>query len=261
MEKNKIFRSPDKTWNNKGIAPVKSVNRIAVVGVGQGSGVSFVAGSLASAFSCRPSEEDVSIVELGSPYFYEACGMEKRFVQREFIRFYEVLLCKGKIKGLRNIEDRINWVLRSPLDRTEREICTADFLRLIHCVEGTLLFFDCSCVDAKFLWDILPEMDAIVAVIDPLPSKLIPGGPFIQRLRFVFPKTVFIVNKMNQGVHKGELNRFLKGIDMCWMPLLEAQWLYKAEYNCLLPYAIPNIQAEISQPLTMLSNALMRSMD
>lgn len=261
MENNKLFRNPDKIWNIKGASPVKSVKRIAVIGVGQGVGVSFVAGALASAFSCRPADEEVSIIELGTSYFYEAYGIEKRFIQREFIRFYDALLCKKNIKGLRNIEDNVNWILHCPLDRTDRELCIADFLRLIHHAEGTLLFFDCSSVCEKFLWDILPEMDAVVAIIDPLPSKLIPGGALIQRLRFVFPKTIFVVNKMNQGVHKGELKRFLKGIDVCSIPLLHAQWLYKAEYNCLLPYAIPNIQTEISQPLKILSRTIIRSID
>jgi hypothetical protein len=104
-------------------------------------------------------------------------------------------------------------------------------------------------------------MDAVIAVIDPLPSKLIPGGLFIQRLCFILPKTVFVVNKINKGVHKGELKRFLKGIDTYLMPLVSTQFMYKAEYNCILPYAIPAIKGEIDKPLKALSDALIHVAD
>lgn len=260
MENNKLFRIPDKVRNKKRISTVKDVKRIAIVSVGGHTGASFVTGLLAAFLSTRAAfEEEVSIIELGSSYFYEAYGIEKRFIQREFIRFYDILFHKGRIKGLRNSEDNINWVLRCPLTQFEEDANTSDTFRLIHNVAGTLLFFDCSAVPEKRLWDILPEMDAILAVIDPLPSKLIPQGPFIQRLRFTLPQTVFVANKMNKGVHRGELNRFLDGIDFYPLPLVDAPCVYKAEYNCILPYGIPDIRKEVEKPLKALSVAMLRT--
>lgn len=259
MENNKLFRTPEKLRNKKSISAVKDVKRVAIVGIGSHSGASFVTGLLAAVFSCHSfSEEEVSIIELGSPYFFEAYGIEKRFIQREFLNFYDILYQKGRIKGLKNIEDHINWVLRCPLKQLSEDSQIADTFRLIHNVAGTLLLFDCSAVCESLLWDILPEMDTIIAVIDPLPSKLIPQGPFIQRLRLTLPQTVFVVNKMNKGVHKGELRRFLQGVDFYPLPLVTASGLYKAEYNCVLPYAIPEIRSEIEVPLRALLETILR---
>lgn len=261
MQKNTLFRNPDKMWNKRNIKDVKEKRKIALVGTGSGVGVSFLTGALASFFSCRTTEAAVAVVELGSSYFYEAYGIEKRFVQRDFIRFYEHLLLKESIRGLRNIEENINWVLRCPSEARENQMRIGDALRLVNHVEGSLLLFDCSSVAEELLWDILPEMDAIVAVIDPLPSKLLPGGELIRRLQFVFPATLFVVNKINQGIHQGELKRFLKGFDCYPMPLVCARWMYQAEYNCVLPYTIAPVKAQIDQPLRTLSSTLMQRAD
>lgn len=260
MENNKLFRIPNIVRNKTNISTVKEVKRIAVISIGGHTGVSFVTGLLAASFSKRSAcEEEVSLVELGSSYFYEAYGIEKRFIQRDFICFYDILSNKGQIKGFTNSEDNINWILRCPFPQFQEHIDIAAAFRLIHNVSGTLLFFDCSAVPENHLWEILPEMDVIVAVIDPLPSKMIPQGPFIQRLRFTFPQTVFVVNKMNKGVHRGELNRFLDGIDFFPLPLVDAAGVYKAEYNCILPYSITDIKKEVEKPLQALTEVMIHT--
>ncbi|NCB41298.1 MAG: hypothetical protein EOM59_01560 [Clostridia bacterium] len=260
MEKNKLFRIPEKMWNKKSVLGVKDVKRIAVVGAERSVGTSFITGMLGAAFSFSPAfEEDVTIVELGSPYFFEAYGIEKKFLQRGYIQFYDMLFHKKGLKGLKNIEDNINWILRCPLDKYRGEISSLDVFRLIHNAEGSLLFFDCSALNEDTLWDILPEMDVVIVVIDPLPSKLVPRGPFIQRLSLTFPKMIFVVNKMNKGVHRGELCRFLEGIDFYPVPFFQPQWMYKAEYNCILPYCIPDIKDEMEIPSKALAKAIMES--
>jgi len=259
MKENKLFRIPDKMWNKRSPSDVKETKRIAVVGAERSVGTSFVTGMLGASFSLFAAEEEVGIVELGSPYFFEAYGIEKKFLQRDFIQFYDMLFQKKSLKGLKNIEGNINWILRCPLDQNKGNISSLDIFRLIHNAAGSLLFFDCSAVPEDALWDILPEMDVVVVVLDPLPSKLLPRASFIQRLHLMFPKAIFVVNKMNKGVHRGELCRFLAGIDFYPVPFIQPQWMYKAEYNCLLPYCIPDIKSEIEHSLKALSMAIMDS--
>jgi hypothetical protein len=263
MKSSKLFRMPDKVRNKPFVTGVKETRRIAIIGSGRGVGVSLLSGFLASyAAGMAAWEDSVSLIEMGTPYFYDAYGIEKRFVHRDFLALYEILNRRGSIKGLANVEENINWVLRRPpvdgRDPLHADVACA--LHMVHNAQGTLLLFDCSGITEELLWELLPEMDGVVLVVDPMPSSLIPAGGVIRQLRLTADKTVLVVNKMNKGVHKGELCRFIGTKDFLEFPLIGAENLYKAEYNCVLPYALPQVRKETEKHVINLWNLIFQGL-
>lgn len=256
MDHHVLFRIPDSGRNRTATLPVKEDRKIAVLGTGPGSGVSLTAGLLVSWLRQHVPGEAVTLIEMGSSYFYEAYGVEKRFMHRDFYRFYELMAQKSSIKGLSNMEEGINWVLRCPEDSSPGKngsiAAAADMLRLVYNIAGTLRIFDCSGVPIPALWEVLPEMDAVICVVDPLPSKLIPAASEIERLRLECPRGIWVINKMNSGVHRGELKRFLGGVDWVEIPSLAPEHLYRAQYNCVLPYTISPVRQQTDRLLEAL---------
>ncbi len=256
MDHHILFRTPDGARNRTAPLPVKEERKIALLGASPGSGVSLASGLLAAWLREHAPKEAITLIELGSSYFYEAYGVEKRFIHRDFHRFYELMAQKSGIKGLSNIEEGINWVLRCPGDpsagKRDSMAAVTDMLRLVYNVAGTLRLFDCSGVPFSLLWEILPEMDAVICVVDPIPSGLIPAASEIERLRLKCPRGIWVINKMNRGVHRGELKRFLGGVDWIEIPYLAPEHLYRAQYNCVLPYSLSPVRQQTEGPLEAL---------
>ncbi len=256
MQANQIFRIPDAGGNRPEGADVQETVRMAVIGVAQGSGVSFVAGLLAAWVGQAFSDESVALVELGTPYFYEAYGIEKRFLYRDFYPFHRLVAERKNIRGLANMEQGINWILRCPGDAppggVHEALSPGDSLRLVHNATGTVRLFDCSGMNPALMWDILPDMDAVVCVLDPLPTRLCPYIAGIERIRIEAPRPVFVANNMNRGVHRGELRRFFRGTDWLELPHVATEDLYRAQYNCVLPYSIASVRKIVAPVLAEL---------
>jgi len=256
MQANQIFRIPDAGGNRPESADVQETVRLAVIGVARGSGVSFVTGLLAAWLGQAFADESVALVELGTPYFYEAYGIEKRFLYRDFYPLHRLVAERKSIRGLANMEQGINWILRSPGDASvsgaHEVLSLGDSLRLVHNATGTVRLFDCSGMSPALMWDILPDMDAVVCVLDPLPTRLCPYAADIERIRIEAPGPVFVANNMNRGVHRGELKRFLRGTDWLELPHVATEDLYRAQYNCVLPYSIASVRKAVAPVLTEL---------
>lgn len=262
MDQEKLFRMPDRSGNREALPAVKEKRKIAVAGAGRGSGVSLLTGLLAAWAAAHKPREAVTLAELGSPYFYEAFGIGKRFLQRDFYPFYTLMAQQRSIKGLSNCEEGIRWALRCPgeyADPTAPGPSVLERLRLIHNLEGTLLLFDCSGLSLEALWEILPEMDAVVFVADPLPSTLIPAAGLVDRIRMERPDAVWVLNKMNRGVHRGELQRFLGRVSCLEIPCLAPEDLCRAQYNCQLPYSIASVRQKTGSGLKELWDRLERA--
>ena len=89
---------------------VKERIKIGVVGCSSGAGASFVATSLAY-YIAQYTERKAAYVQIedGKHDVYDALGMDKRFIGREFVDFY-ALLAEGK--KIKSEENKI--VLRKP---------------------------------------------------------------------------------------------------------------------------------------------------
>lgn len=218
-----LFRSPIVFKKNDKSGIVK---RTAVVPASPGAGASFTAAQMALF-----EDGKVNVIELGKPYFYVAYGMEKRFAGRRFV-FYEDELFSGGISGIDNSEFGINWLLRR---EDSGEMSTEALLKTISFPPPGNNIFDFSSVPEEKVLSCLSEMDMIYIVIDPLPTKLLASAAYLEKLCLLFPSAAVLVNKMNAGVHKNELKKFLGRSKIREIPFYPPEEIYRAEYNCCPP--------------------------
>ena len=203
--------------------------RTAVAGVFPGCGVSFVSGLLAAGLASLPGAEDCgcTLAELGSPYFYTALNIEKRFAEGDFVFYEDALERRQSLLTVRNSFRRMRLMLRRPgAFGFAPPICACK-------MPGQQAVFDLSGLSEDALDEVLPEMDRIFLVVDPLPSRLLPAEQRLRSLVLKYPDARLVVNKMNKGVPAAELRRFLGG-SFISLPFADPALVYKAEYGCEL---------------------------
>ncbi len=218
-----LFRNP--IVFNKPKAEM-SYKKIAFVGACKGAGASF-----ACLREVVFAKHGGVLAELGGPYFYEALGMKKRFAGRGFC-FYEDLADPSEIAKIRNIEFGINWLLRRTASNSGDE---PRLIRLMTANFSSDVYFDFSGLSEDSTAELLLMADEIRLIIDPLPGRLIPSAPFIERLRLMYPSAKLVVNKMNRGVHRNELRRFLGTSAFDEIPCYPFEKICRAEYECVPP--------------------------
>lgn len=225
--------------------------RIGVIGVSDGAGVSFVVLSLAKAISdCGLMP---AVIELGRGSFYDAIGIDKRFAGRNFFSFHKALREGLKIRNHHNLDEGINWALRGP-GESDLRLSTNNMQRMISNMAGDIILCDFSGLhiqDAKevFILDILKEMDALIVVIDPLPSKLIPAHSELYIIGKEFKDVIYVINKNNRGININEMMRFLKVKKPILMPLVAQEELYAAEYCCEIAYSNYAVKRVLKPPI------------
>ena len=225
----KLSITPDKTWPKTGKEPRGF--RIAV------AGSHFVSLLIAAALRETGS---VTLAELGSPRAWLALNLEERFKGRCFTDYTETLAAGGPIRLLSNLEENVNWIVRKP---GSPPASGTDLYRLAFGLPGDFVVLDLSGAGEDDVIKLAADSDGAVLVCDPLPSRLLSDYRFTDRFRLTLPKAAVVVNRMNQGVHKGALKRFLSGADYVGLPYIDPVFIYRAEYSASLPWNVPQIRA------------------
>ena len=239
-----LFRIPDKTAEADGEEGLRQIFRIGVAGGFPGAGASFTAGLIA--LQLASEKRSVCLCEPEGHYFYTALGMDRRFESRGFQSLVKSIESGRPVRHVKNTELGINWMLRSPDEK--RSLSPAELFRLTAMPPGDICIIDCSGLSGDLLFGLLAETDCAVLVCDPLPTKLIPAFGSIERLRLSFPEAVMVADRMNGGVHRAELKRFLGGRSFIELPALPAEAVYRAEYNCVPVCMIPEIKKLLAGP-------------
>lgn len=238
---------------------VAEVTKIGIFSFTKGSGTTFVATSLAK-YIASEMKKPVAFIELthnGShePLLYEALGMDQRFSSRTFISFFAEIQDHKYIKRLKNTDAGINWAIRTPKDR-ENQVCLTSLeeIRLLNNICGDFIVCD---LGSEFYAESMEEMDALVGVIDPLPSKLMAAKKLFHQIRLeeLGGRRIFwVVNKNNHGVNNRLLKRFLKLKNPITIPLIPEEWFYVAQYHCRLPFEQSEIKKETRMQIEELVN-------
>ncbi|MBN7772879.1 hypothetical protein [Clostridium aminobutyricum] len=239
-------------------AAKKSRQKIGIVGMSAGAGTSFISSSLAKHLS-KEKGQRVAFVEActdssSERYIYDSLGMDKRFAGRAFYDFYHEMKEGRSVSGLVNLDEKINWALRVPSMtgqyRDNIKIEPIEMCRIINNITADIIV--CDLTTSHDTEEIIREMDLIIFVIDPLPSKLISGYPSLcqmKNLEMKGQKIIWLVNKYNEGVNKREFNTFIKVKNYIIVPMVQQQSFYLAEYNCRIPYSVKSIAEVMTEPL------------
>lgn len=235
--------------------PEYDKKKAAIIGISSGAGVSFItmcmARVLANTKTWKPA-----VVELGFGSIYDSMGMDKRFSSREFFPFFQTLSQGKPIKGKKNMDEGINWMIKCP-EEYHVNLDAYDKLKLINHAKGNIILCDfSSCIldseSQNSTLRLLQDMDSIFVVIDPMPSKMLKGYRILQELKRLEAEgrpVVYLINRFNTGVNKREMLSFLKVKKPMLIPIVSLEELYQAEYNCKNPYSNVEIKKQIEKPL------------
>jgi len=222
---------------------------VGIVGITTGVGVSFITTSLARYLAntrkCNPA-----VVELGKPSIFDSIGIDKRFAGRDFFPFFKAAKEEVNIKGQKNMDEGINWIIRTP-EEYNLNISVEQKLRLVNGIVSDIALCDLSAIGFdSFL--LLKNMDQIIVVVDPLPSKMLEGYEMLQELKALELSghaVLYIINKLNKGVNRREMMDFIKIKKPTYLPMVKEECIYTAEYNCKIPYSVGEIKSQIQAPI------------
>lgn len=229
--------------------------KIGIINIARGAGSSFLsvvfARFLANTRHIRPA-----VIELGKGSIYDSLGMDKHFAGREYVEFFMALDSDDPMRGKKNLDEGINWILRTPQENN-RQFSIDQLLRLVYQTQGDVLICDLS----GYIGDVEPllhHMDHILAVVDPLPSKMLEGYNLLQKLKTSERKEHihFIINKYNQGVNRREMLEFLKIRQPVYLPLIDMELIYTAEYRCKNPFSLGEVNSRLKEPLKTIAERL-----
>lgn len=212
--------------------------KIGVMGSGRGVGTSFVATSIAVQWAAQ-REKAVAFVELfdeerGKSWIYDIVGMDKRFGSRKYESLYNKIKHGRYIRGLTNMDMGVNWAVPGPEDRVSG-LTGVQESRLINNISGDVIVCD---LGFEFKEEIIADMDVIVCVVDPKPSKLIASRKLYQQIKqeqINGRKIIWVINKVNGGINKRCFRDYIKIKDAFEIPIIKDIHFYAAEYNCRIP--------------------------
>lgn len=232
---------------------------IGVTGLSQSVGATLIASSLAFFFA---EKGDVSTyIDCNDParvknLLYDSVAMDKRFANRQFHAFYQLIQEGQVVRGKTNMEKEVNWVLITPEDcKEKRTLSQEEKGRLVHCSRGDVAIFDFAGEEG---WDYyLLDMDSLIVVVDPLPSKLIGSAERFKKLKRLELSGLpikWIVNGDNSGISHRQVNGYLKTKDALWVPMLSLEDIYADEFACRFHWENPLIRSKIMDIFTKVSH-------
>lgn len=224
--------------------------KIGIVGLGPGAGTGFLATSLAKAMT-EEADYYPAVLELGYGGLFDCLGMDKRFSDRQFFSFHKAVSQDKSIRGRSNDLDGVNWVL-VPTGESSQPVDLIRKLRLINNVKGNVVLCRLSGLPEEELWRVLWEMDRVLVVIDPLPSRMLAAYEFLCALRISELPIIYVVNKWNRGINRRELLNYLKLRKLIFMPLVDPEAVYGAEYTCRAVYDMPVAKKQLKALLKAL---------
>lgn len=198
----------------------------------------------------------MAFVELGTnscnkPLLYDAMGIDKRFSGRKFHSFHTLVKNNKYIRGYRNIDSKINWAIFTPVSRNVK-LTGLQELRLINNIYADIIICDLGSETKDYR---LAEMDVLIGVMDPMPSRLIGARRVYQILKSEEKEgksICWVINKMNRGISNRSFRDYIKIKDFVSIPLIRPELFYIAEYNCRFPYEQKEIKDRISGKINTL---------
>ncbi len=230
--------------------------KVGVAGISETAGASFLTGCLARYLS-NTKKHMPAVVELGSGSLFDSYGMDKRFAGRSYFHFYQTLEENKSIRGVRNMDEGINWILKTPQEDGIQLTCDQK-LQLVSHAKGDIVLCDLSGSN-KLEFPLLRNMDQIIAVIDPMPSKMLSGYGLLCNIKEYEANggnVIYVVNKFNRGVNRRQMLDFLKLKNHIVLPLVPTETIYTAEYNCKIPYTLNEIKSLMQKPMEEIALAL-----
>jgi hypothetical protein len=237
--------------------------RVGVVGLSSGAGVSLLAFSLAR-YIANMKKRTPALLELSDGdegvfgWNYDAVGIDRRFANREYVSIYRRVAEGRGAADIVNMDEGINLALRLPSE-PDITLDPQQMTSLIGNAAGDAVICDfsarlgsrLSCENERLscLKKLLLDMNLIMFVVDPAPSKLLGGHKrlsMIKELESASHNVLYVINKFGRGVNKRELYTYIKPRRKAVIGLIDPNELCEAEYGCKNPYQMPAVKQAVT---------------
>ena len=200
------YESGDRDKLAGGIMTDKHKTIIGVKGVGHGAGATFIAMNLA--FQMAEMQEGITFVS----------GKEREEGKQDAAHLLAVDSRYRKQSGRRpaNMYKKVNWL-------TEAQEIWSQHYEYRH-IPGKFIVVDDP--------DNMEDLDIVVAIVDPLPSRIEAGIDTYTMLRELDIPVIWVLNKNNGHAGVRATEKFLRIKFDFYVEMLPAEIFYKAEYDC-----------------------------
>lgn len=231
--------------------------RVGITGMWHGAGCTTVTLMLAEEFAALCEEEPVSVIAFGDTSYYDALGMEARFKEGGFVPVEHLDEDGNAGADGFNEEEGICWAVSSPLTEgvslpEERKAA------ILSRIPGAVQLWDLGAekIPEDRSWYV-SQIDALVFVMDPLPTSLLKGYENFLRWKEEDVPTVYVINRMNEGVDFRQVQDLLHIRKPVVIPFLNPAFLYRAEYACINPYRDEDVRGTVIEPVGRLADILL----
>lgn len=216
--------------------------KIGLVGISEGAGATFLTLNLAKAITYHGMLP--AVLECGNTDIYDKIYIKSRIT--DFFSFYDADDSKS-IRNKENKSEGINWVLKDPQKEHNQ---LGKSIKILNALKDSIIFCDLSGIHVHSeLFDMISEMDSIITIIDPLPSRMMKGYHLLKQINSLEMNVINVANKYNTGVNRKELIDFLGVKDLIYIPFVVPEDIYIAEYHYDIPYSISMIRQQIEKPV------------
>jgi len=248
--------------------------RVGVAAMGQGAGASFVtmclAGELADMYGLSYLNEAgddggaitgvVTVAASDDTFFYDSLGFEKRFSKGTFIPFeeydQETAQELQRSGTLPNLSENISWLVSSPKTGIQR-ISDRERARILARIRSRYILWDMGHKAVKADFDEnIKDVDVLVYVVDPLPSRMLPMYECFERVRDCDIPVIYVINKSNGGVDRRDLLSFLKIKKPVYLPWADPALIYRSEYRCEYIYSSSEIRSLMQPSVRKIANII-----
>lgn len=215
------------------------MRRIGIVPVSEGAGAGFVTAMAATELAALRGYGGVNgeiggitVVELGQGNLFDQLCADRWFCVRQMVSYWNCVHGEGQVERILNPRCGVNWFLRTPEDHAEGDLERGRAVKLLYSLPGDVAFVDFSSVDEADMFYLMEDMEQIVAVVDPMPSKLLEGFERLYRLKLWKKPVTWLINRWDDRVDGKELKKIIGG-DRSWVSLPEIPrgFLYQEEYG------------------------------
>ncbi len=210
---------------------------IGVVGISENSGTTFIATHLAKILGSFPVgvsyvEENFSENLENKHSVYDSFMLHREFRKKKVYDIYGANLKGESIADKLNIYKKVNWIIKIPDSVSglkERNMCNFEYHTKLNYEE----------INGKYLIIDEPknpeDMDILIGVIDPLPSKIGAGIDKFKQIKKIMgekrERGIWLLNKNNLFVNRKWLENFLDiKIDKV-QNLIPQELFYEEEYE------------------------------
>jgi len=219
----------DKQWQSleHGVMMDRHRQVIGVTGIGRGAGATFTAMGLAVKMA-----EMTEGVTFADGRQHEEGGYSARRLLAVDRLFEKKAAAMGSGPGKRtNIYHKVNWAVCGQLcpgaggQKTGPEELKEPDYRTF---PGKYIIVDSP--------QNTEDMDVVVCVVDPLPSRIMAGLETFRRVKEQqLVPVIWVMNKASSAAGRREVETFLKIRFTHSIPLVEAETFYRAEFRCTQP--------------------------